>query len=502
MTRKAGFSALLAMAVVLFIAGPSHSRTTLNLGGNPLGIQGFVSQSLQFSLKGDHWDTEQDINAVISNFFVEADYDVNPNWSIYGAAMVTVDWIYQFKDGDASWKRKRFSESKSDLNVDDEWWQILKEFHITWDPGAFFARIGKQRVGWGEMEVFAVNDLINPTDQTRGFSEIELETLFIPIPLLRTDYALVSSLGPVSDVSFQFVFNPNADFIGNQGTFYGNDAAGIWAVDLIDTSLGSPIRIGRQDVDLDEPDAFDSDYFEYGLRLSSVISYNTLFSIMGFYGRANTPVSTFGAGLAADSFTVFDDEGIPIVNFTDTGSYPRQKFVGFALASQLPIQITFLGGVEPVVRFEGSYQFDNRFFDFNRFDFVETDQVVLGMNLDYKVRVPWQRQFFYFFLEAQYNNLMDYGNDWDISTSSIYRKYYWSFYAFVSTGYFRGELEPSLAWYALDNSNVQIITPGLTYYFSDTWQFALKANFFTGPDIGEWGFRNKDNLVFKVQFQY
>jgi hypothetical protein len=223
---------------------------------------------------------------------------------------------------------------------------------------------------------------------------------------------------------------------------------------------------------------------------------------MGFYGRANTAATTFGAALAPDSFTVFDDDFIPIVNVSDIGYYPRQKFVGFALASQLPIKATSLGGVEPVVRLEGSYQIDNVFFDFNSYDFVESDQFVLGFNTDYKIRVPWQRQFIYFFLEAQYNNILDYKSNWDISVNSVYREDFINYYAWVSTGFFRGEWEPSIAWYALDDANVQIWTPGLTYYHSDTWKYALKANIFTGSDIRDWGFRNKNNIVFKLTYQF
>jgi hypothetical protein len=106
-------------------------------------------------------------------------------------------------------------------------------------------------------------------------------------------------------------------------------------------------------------------------------------------------------------------------------------------------------------------------------------------------------------VEAQYNDLKDYDPTWDISTSSIYQKNYFNLYAFLSTGYLRGELEPSLSWYALDDAGAQIWTPALTYYFSDTWQFAIKANFFQGSDIqDQWGLQNKDNLVFNVRYQF
>ena len=314
------------------------------------------------------------------------------------------------------------------------------------------------------------------------------------------EYGFDGVIGPISDINCQFIFNPNPDFIGNQGTFYGNDEAGIWAVDLVSDFGYGPWRIGRQDVNLDEPG--NSDGFEYGLRLSSLISSNTLLSVMGFNGWANTPVATFGADLAVDSFTVFDDEGIPIVNLKDTGTYKRQKFIGVSLATQLPFKITSLGSFEPVFRFEGSYQLDNHYFDFTSYDFVKTDQIVLGMNFDYKIKVPWQRQFINIFYEVQYNKLKDYEANWDISTASIYRDAYYSHYAWISTGYFRGEWEPSVSWYALDNANVQIWTPGLTYYYSDSWKFALKANFFTGSDIEDWGFKNKDNVVLKMQYQF
>ena len=497
----------LGLALALLLANPSYARKTFTLGGKPLSLQGYFSQSYQYGLEDNVWDTQDGLNAVISNLFVEGDYKLSSNWRLYGALGVTGDLIYQINDGDDDWERKGFGASESDLNVDDEWWQIVREFHLTWNPGNGFLRFGKQRIGWGEMEVFAVNDLFNPIDQTRGLSETELETLFIPIPLIRAEYSFDKTSGRVSNVNLQFIFNPNADFIGNQGTFYGNDAAGIWAVDFLDFSLvdvlGTPLRIGRQDADVFEPDAFESDFFEYGLRLSSLIGSNSLFSLMGFYGRSNTAVSTFGAGLTDDSFTVFDDDGIPVVNFNDIGFYPRQKFVGFALASQLPMKAKALGGYEPVVRLEGSYQVDNQFFDFTSYDFVKSDQLVLGLNLDYKIRVPWQRQFLYLFVETQYNDLQDYETIWDLSTSSIYQKSWWNFYAFLSTGYLRGELEPSISWYALDDAGAQIWTPALTYYFSDTWQFALKANIFTGPDIQtQWGLQNKDNLVFNLQFQF
>ena len=119
------------------------------------------------------------------------------------------------------WVGKQLDKSK-DLNVDDEWWQLLKELHVNLESWKLFSSCWKNNVSVGaKWKVFAVNDIINPTDQSRGFSEIELETLTVPIPLVRMEYGFDGVIGPISDINCQFIFNPNPDFIGNQGTFYG-----------------------------------------------------------------------------------------------------------------------------------------------------------------------------------------------------------------------------------------------------------------------------------------
>jgi hypothetical protein len=45
--------------------------------------------------------------------------------------MLTVDWIYQLKHSDSSWNDKLFDHSKKDLNIDDKYWQLLKEARLT-----------------------------------------------------------------------------------------------------------------------------------------------------------------------------------------------------------------------------------------------------------------------------------------------------------------------------------------------------------------------------------
>ena len=143
------FCVSFSMIILLLTANPSFSRTTFNIGGKTLGVQGYISQSLQYSTKADHWDAEQHLNSALTNFFLEADYKLSSDWKLYGSGMLSVDWIYQIKHDDHTWERKQFESSKDSLNVDDEWWQLLKELHVTWDPGKFFSPRGKTARGVG-----------------------------------------------------------------------------------------------------------------------------------------------------------------------------------------------------------------------------------------------------------------------------------------------------------------------------------------------------------------
>ncbi len=75
---------------------------------------------------------------------------------------------------------------------------------------------GKQIVSWGELLAFRIMDQINPLDGRRGFLDIEFETTIIPIWLFRADYYPKIKLSWLQDLGFEFVYNPNADFIPNQ----------------------------------------------------------------------------------------------------------------------------------------------------------------------------------------------------------------------------------------------------------------------------------------------
>ncbi|MCP4287579.1 MAG: hypothetical protein GY792_24585, partial [Gammaproteobacteria bacterium] len=140
----------LALAAVLVAWSPASAKM-FEIGGKPATVQGYISQSVASSLAGDNYDVEEGVNQALMNLFVEGDVKLSSDLSFYAAGMLTVDWMYDLKHNDDSWEEKRFNKSRDTLQIDDEWWQLAKEAHLTYTPGDFTFRVGKQIVKWGEM---------------------------------------------------------------------------------------------------------------------------------------------------------------------------------------------------------------------------------------------------------------------------------------------------------------------------------------------------------------
>ena len=506
-TRRIFRSLAVLLTMGLMLSSTSWA-TVFEVGGKPLTLMGFVSQTAQFGIDGDSYDTKEGFNTALTNLFIEGDISPSDDLTFYAAGMLSVDWAHEILNDDDDWNDRRFDKSRDELFVDDEWWQLLKEAHVTWKPGNFMLRVGKQRVSWGEMEVFAANDVINPVDLTRGFADIELDTLFIPIPLVRAQYDFDAYTESFSNMGVQFVFNPNVDHIPNAGSPYGNDTAGIWSADLIDFDSG--LRLQNYTVDADEPSSFDDDFFEYGLKAYATINDNTLLSVMGFYGRQNAPIGAFN--FTNLDFPGVDDKGRFLVDTLEDGYYGRQKFVGFSLATEVPASIDALGGFRPIFRFETRYEFDKQYWDGGTtFDFFESDTIVVGMNSEYKIRLPWQRGFLTLFGEAQFNKLTDgLSDDTSMDDMQLFRpdEGWWNFYAAAWTTYIRGKLTPMIEWYAINDAGAYITSPSLAYSVNERLSMKVKGNFFGGDDIhnnfpaGGLGMENFDNVVFKVSYSF
>ena len=500
------------LASLIMMAGPVTAKQ-FDVGGNELNLFGYISQNVMFGASGDHHDTQDGIQQAITNLFIEGNYKPSYDVTLYGAGMFTADLAYQILDSDDDWNAKGFDQSKDALNVDDEYWQMLKELHVTYTPGNFFFRIGKQIVSWGEMDFLRVTDQINPVDERRGFGDVEFESTIIPIWLVRSEYWAQVDSSWLTDLGFQFIFNPNADFIPDQGMTTGNDAGGIWAPNVVvPDGFGGLMRIGSPVEDIEDPDEWDPDEFEFALKISATIN-DTILNLMGFYGRANAP-STINTGYVLDPafppawgvpLLTPDTDGIGAMNLTYDGYYPRQKYIGASWTADLSsLTCDSLGGVSPVLRFEAMYEFDHVFKDSWETMRYESDFLRTGLGIDWKAKIPFLNSKSYINIMPQlfYDKIMDYPDDFEL----FYSPYddFWSASLVLYTGYFNQKLQPELAMFYDITHDAYMILPSITYNPNVTWSFKLMAGFFGGDKegLGLQPFENKDYIGFKIKYKF
>jgi len=512
--RKQFFILVLAVLTSLIVmAGPVAGKQ-FDVGGNALNLFGYISQTAQFGAAGDHHDTQEGLQQAITNLFVEANYEPSYDLTLYGAAMFTADVAYQINDDDSDWKTKGFDKARDAMNVDDEYWQMLKEVHATWTPGDFFFRVGKQIVSWGEMDFNRVIEQINPADGRRGFGDVEFESTIIPIWLVRAEYWAQPDSNWLTDLGFQFIFNPNADFIPDQGMNTGNDVAGIWAVNVVvDDGFGGLMRIGSPIETINEPDEWDPDEFEFGFRVSATIM-DTLLNLHGFYGWANSP-TLINTGYVLDPtfppdwgvpLTSPDTDGIDTWHFTYDGYYARQKFLGATWTADLDkLQFPITGGVSPVVRVEAMYELDRTFRDTWESMAYESDFLSFGVGIDWKLKIPFLNSRSNIAISPQYfyYRVMDYPDNFKLIYSPYDEVHQASLILY--TGYFSQKLVPELAMLYDFTHKSHMIFPAIIYKPNDSWEFKLNAGFIDGEMGDGQGleyFENKTFVGLKVKYKF
>jgi hypothetical protein len=474
--------------------------------GKPLNLFGYVTQGASFSLLDkDKYDTEKGLNSALMNLLLEGDYTPTKNLKLYASGMFTVDWIYQLKHNDSSWNDKLFSKSKGKLNVDDKYWQLLKEAHVTWTPGDLMFRIGKQIVVWGETDGFRLMDQINPFDQRRGFADVEFETTIIPIWLARAEYNLPIKPSWIQSLNLEFIYNPNADFIPNQGIKTGNAEGGIWAPNI--PGLPGESHMGTSVSNISTPRKWREGN-EFGFRIKGVV-YDSIITLNAFYGRDNDPVANlvppFLSPIPPD---IFASDGRLILHPFQEGKYPLFRFVGATFSRDIiPLRASFLGGVSPVVRLETFYAFDNTFAfgtpgtPISRFE--ESDDFRGSIGVDWKVKIPILNPKAYFLISPQfyYRRIVDYPS---IEEISGLKKNNYQTTLLINTSYFHNKLTPSFFWLHDVNSKSDFFRLQLVYDYSNQWHFTLGACFLGGDKSGQ-GFQlfdNKDYIYFKVSYKW
>ena len=318
------------VALVLLGSQSPGGATEFNLGDKPVSLMGYVDQGVSANIgKGKSFDNKDGLNSAVFSSLLEADYRPSNNLKVYVSGKFTADWIYPLLAGNQEWKDKEFDKSRDELFVDTGWDKMLHEAYVTWSPGNFFLRVGKQIVGWGETDGFRLMDQINPVDQRRGLGDVEFENTIIPIWLVRADYHVQPQSRWLQDVGFETVFNPNARFQPDRPIDLGNDVSGVWAPDVVPFPGG---QLGSSRYDNKAPGDWERGGMEFGARVKGVVS-DMIFSLNYFNGLSN------GAQLklaGAPDVTVAPD-GTPVLHLPLEQRYPAVSDGGRHLHERLPV---------------------------------------------------------------------------------------------------------------------------------------------------------------------
>jgi hypothetical protein len=481
-----------------------------NLFGRPVNVMGYITQEASFGFR-DTYDTENSLNSALMNLFAEGDYTPVDNLKFYSSVMLTADWAYQLNSHRDDWNEKLFSKSRNKLNVDDKYWQLLKEVNVTWTPKNSMFKVGKQIVSWGELLAFRIMDQINPLDQRRGFLDIEFETTIIPIWLFRAEYYLPTKPSWLQDLGFEFVYNPNADFITDQGIQIGNADGGIWAPNVPIPGAHMATAYGH----IDTPKRWKEGN-EFAFRAKGVI-YDSVITLNGFYGRENSAVTKLVPPfLSPVPPHIFASDGAVLLHPFQEGYYPILKFVGVTFARDIPpLKASFLGGVAPTVYLEARYAFDRTFTATNPLvpfpdqRFIKSDEFMGGINVTWKVKIPPLNPTTYFNITEEfiYQRIMDHPSLLENVTTPggtpVKENTYQTFLT-VNTSYFHNKLTPSVTWIHDINTNSNFLITKLVYDYSNKWHFTLGAQFFNGAKQGQgfWVFDNKNQVWFKVAYKW
>jgi Protein of unknown function (DUF1302) len=520
-------------SLVLLWSSPGMSLETTELFGKPFTAGGFINQGIGYGIGGDHYDTKTHWQSFRYDILLETQYDPRTDLRIFVSGMLTGDFAYAILDGNREWETKGIAASRDEFGHDTVLRDVLQEAHVTWTPGNFLIRLGKQIVVWGETDSFRLMDVINPLDQSRGITDYEFETTILPLWLARVEYFIQPNSTWLQDLAFEFIFNPNADFVPDSGPGLGMDAHGIWGV-AIDTGPMSYVpgvavplaatggvvlpgftlvptsSLGTADVALENPDSWDSDYFEYGFRIKAIIN-DSLISFNYFYGRDNSPITKY-TNLAAPfngvSLSPHDDRVILLSDMD--GYYPLFRMAGMTFTRDFEnLNISALGGVSPVLRLEAFYGFSNTFTAIMGLPaaFEQHDEIRYAIGVDWKVKVNWLNPRAYFMISPQFyhRKIRDYPAAYTLNstTGAVFADNYTTSLV-MNTSYFHNKLAPTIVWVSDRSNHADMYIPQVKYEYSDKWNFTLGAVFLNGQ-VAAAGFQpleNKDHMFLTISYKF
>lgn len=489
--KKIAMISGLALMVLLFFVSMS-SAVDIDVGGRyPLQLSGYISQSVTYGLEDGYYDNQHGFNSFITQALVEASYQPSNKMRLFLSGNLNMDQAYTILDGDSEWEAKGFDKSDDHQHIYDDSQDLLKEAHVSWASGDFFFRIGKQVVQWGETDGLRLTNLINPVDQRRGPSDVRFESTIIPIWMLRAEYNTAVDSTAIQNFGVQFIFDPAADFRGNEVMTPGNEYQGVWSPYV---EAGPFAYIGSLDYTVEEPDSFDSDYFSYGLRLTAE-THGANIALMGFLGKDRDYAALPAPPFIYPDPLANDYDGKMILHPVGVGKYYDFTFVGLTFSREVGfLKANFLGGVAPVIRMETLYAFDTTYsatdgMFFN--ELWETDEFRSMVGFDWKFKCNPLNPRAFFMLSGQYfyQKIMDYPDapvtlNQRGSVPGPLEEDNNKVTLLLNTNYLHNKLQPNIFWAHDITNDSDFVKIWLNYEYTHNWIFSLGSLFMSGDEVG------------------
>jgi len=305
------------MAAVSFMSVPNLCAITLDsegdyeLGGfvrNTTGVR--MEDSINptndgpFASGNEAWDMSMMLNELWLDFSAKFTDDLRFN-------MIARGWyeaVYGLDSSVNQYPRDRDTEPGPRRNAMETDFDF-REYYMTYSPGDFIIKAGRQQIAWGEADAIRLADVINPLDLSWYWSFPAWEEIRVPLTMIDVVYNVPAS---EYDLRFEAVWVP-ADFRPHQFAAPGANFS------LYSGGLGLPDFVGstiyaQQRNDLPSNDLQNG---QGGMRIRGKFGeWDT--SLFGYYQRDQIGVMTLDPAAALNPAFPFKFEYPHIMNVGGT----------------------------------------------------------------------------------------------------------------------------------------------------------------------------------------
>ncbi|MFH1531742.1 MAG: DUF1302 family protein [Pseudomonadota bacterium] len=402
----------------------------------------------------------------------------------------------------------------------------LREFFIDINPASWLnLRVGRQQVAWGDLGQYRLLDVINPTNSTWHFANLEsYEDMRVPLWMFKSQIDIQALKGSLEFVWVPLVDRPE-DRVTVPLTFVG-----AWGLPLAGPrDYKSSLKIDRKTLLYPGGDIEDS---RVGARWIGNLG-NVSYTLVYYFTHQLTPPVPTGF------YQRWDEAKGAINNDIDVQlAFPRQHIAGFSL------EYMFQSPVSTVFRLEASYTPNEHFSgasvpsgDLISNDFVAGEDFWTNLPTFEKHMFSYGVQFmrptfirplnpnqtFMFVLQALHSVVLDYKKSERMVSvpgfdSTATKQHSLVTVVAVVTNYLHGLLQPKIvlayipdlyhpAWHEqwkAKNSDSGFLITELGFLLGNSWRMQVGwCNFFgRDPYKGVGLFRDRDEAYLRIRYQF